>query len=62
MEDETKKMRKKEASKPGYLKSTVSTDADTRFGASANKIISVYESWVTKQELKKSSSPINVQV
>ena len=60
MEDETKKMRKKEASKPGYLKGTVSTDADTRFESlSEQNYKRTYESFrVTKQELKKSSSPM----
>eukprot|EP00944_MAST-04C_sp_MAST-4C-sp1_P003504 g3504.t1 len=60
MEDETKKMLRKEASKPGYLKGTVSTDADTRFESlSEQNHKRTYESFrVTKQELKNSSSPM----
>ena len=60
MQDETKKMLQKEASRPGYLKGTVSTEADTRFESlSEQNHKRTYESFrVTRQELKNSSSPM----
>ena len=50
----------KEANKPSYLKSTVSSDADTRFETAAEQNYKrTYESFrVTKQELRKSNSPM----
>merc|ERR1711991_44881 len=57
--EKTKKM-KLEARKPGYLKSTVSTDADTKFESAAEQNYKrTYESFrVTNQELENSSSPM----
>jgi hypothetical protein len=56
---QVKKM-KLEAKKPGYLKSTVSTDADTRFESAAEQNYKrTYESFrVTNKELENSSSPM----
>lgn len=50
----------KEANKPSYLKSTVSSDADTRFETAAEQVHKrTYESFrVTKQELRNSNSPM----
>lgn len=60
IQEEVEKAKRKEEKKPGYLKGTVSTNADTRFESlSEQNHKRTYESFrITKQELQKSSSPM----